>query len=78
MAKPITKLSDDFADFELRITCRKCAHVRLTEPHALARLVGWETPLTIVATRLRCSKCHARGECELDGLETHEAQGISF
>jgi hypothetical protein len=54
-----------FADFTLRIKCRKCGHERFTDPHAPAKLLGWETPITTVAARLRCSKCQARGECEL-------------
>jgi hypothetical protein len=52
---PVTKLSDRFADYTLRIQCRKCGHERRTEPHFLARIMGWETPLTKVAARLRCS-----------------------
>lgn len=65
MPQPITKLSDRFADYTLRIRCKKCGHERHTEPHALAKILGWETSLTTVALRLRCSKCHVRGECEL-------------
>jgi hypothetical protein len=65
---PITKLSDRFADYTLRIKCRKCGHERYTEPHFLAKLLGWETPLTKVAARLRCSKCNVRGECELTAM----------
>jgi hypothetical protein len=62
MPVPITKLSDRFADYSLRIRCKKCGHERHTEPHALAKLLGWEMSLTSVATRLRCSKCQVRGE----------------
>jgi hypothetical protein len=55
MPAPVKKLSDRFADFVLTIRCRKCAHERTTEPHALAKLLGWETPLTTGAQRMRCS-----------------------
>lgn len=75
MPSPITKLSDRFADYTLRIRCRKCGHERTTEPHALARLLGWETPLVQVASRLRCSKCHARGECELTAINQPKPRG---
>jgi ribosomal protein L44E len=69
MAPPLEKLSDNFADYELRISCRKCGHVRVTEPHALARIVGWETPVAKVVLKLRCSKCNAQGESELTALK---------
>ncbi len=70
MPAPITKLSDRFADYTLQIKCRKCGHVRTTEPHVLAKFLGWETPLTTVAERMRRSKCQARGECELTAINT--------
>ena len=75
MPAPINKLSDRFADYTLRICCKKCGHVRTTEPHALAKLLGWETPLAVVATRLRCSKCHARGQCELEAMSQTKPRG---
>jgi hypothetical protein len=75
MPIPVTKLSDRFADYTLCITCKKCGHVRTTEPHALAKLLGWETPLAIVATRLRCSKCHARDQCELTATNQPKPRG---
>jgi hypothetical protein len=60
----ITKLSDRFGDYVLVLTCRKCKHGRRTDPHALAKILGWETPLKQVAERLRCSNCGAK-DCEL-------------
>jgi hypothetical protein len=75
MPAPITKLSDRFADYTLRIRCRKCGHERICDPHALAKLLGWETPLTKVAMRLRCSKCNVRGECELTATNTPKPRG---
>jgi hypothetical protein len=65
MHASITKLSDRFADYNLRIRCKKCGHRQTTDPHALAKLMGWEASLTTAAARLRCSKCNVRGECEL-------------
>jgi hypothetical protein len=75
MPAPIVKLSDRFADYTLRIYCRKCKHERTTDPHALAKLVGWETPLVTVGARMRCSRCHARGECELTAINTPKPRG---
>ena len=76
MPQPITKLSDRFADYTLSIRCKKCAHERVTEPHALAKLMGWETPLTTIAMRMRCSKCQARGECELQAVNLPKPRGF--
>ena len=56
----VTKLSDRFGDYTLIMTCRRCKHARHSDPHAIAKILGWETPLTVVATRLRCSNCHAK------------------
>jgi hypothetical protein len=75
MPAPIKKLSDRFADYTLCITCKKCAHVRKCEPHALAKLLGWETPLTTIASRMRCSKCNVRGECELTAINQAKPRG---
>jgi hypothetical protein len=75
MPTPVTKLSDRFADYLLRIRCRRCGHERTTDPHALAKLLGWETPLAVVASRLRCSKCNVRGECELTATSQVRPRG---
>ena len=65
MRRPkVTKLGDEFADYLLTIACRKCRHIRVTEPHTLAQIVGWEITLVELAKRLRCSSCGAK-ECEL-------------
>lgn len=69
MPAPITKLSDRFADYILRIKCRRCGHERTTEPHSLAQLLGWEILLTTAASRMRCSKCGARGDSELTAID---------
>lgn len=75
MPAPITKLSDCFADYTLRIYCRACRHERITEPHSLAKLVVWETPLIAIIARMRCSKCHSRGNCELSAITTPKPRG---
>ena len=56
----IQKLSDRFGDYVLVITCRNCKHGRRTEPHALAKLLGWDASLKEVSARLRCSNCGAK------------------
>ena len=63
----ITRLDDESAAYRLRITCRQCRHVRLTNPHAIAQLLGWKTTLADAALRLRCSRCQAK-DTELVGV----------
>ncbi len=63
----IIRLDDEFASYQLRITCRQCRHVRLTNPHPIAQLLGWETTLADAALRLRCSRCNAK-DTELVGI----------
>jgi hypothetical protein len=76
MPVPVKKLSDRFADYDLSIRCRKCGHTRVTEPHALAKILGWEATLEAVAARLRCSKCSARGQCELKAEAQRKPRGV--
>jgi hypothetical protein len=59
-----SKLADWRTGYALVIGCRACKHSRRTEPHLLARLLGWEASLLLVAARLRCSNCHAK-DCEI-------------
>ena len=72
MPAPVVKLSDRFADYQLRIRCKKCRHERVTEPHVFGKIMGWETPLIKIAARLRCSKCDAKGQCELAVLPSRK------
>jgi hypothetical protein len=71
----ISKLSDRFGDYVLVITCRRCKHARRTHPHALAKILGWETTLSDVAARLRCSGCNAK-DCELVTESIPRPRGI--
>jgi hypothetical protein len=59
-----SKLSDWRRGYALITACRQCKHSRRTEPAALAKLLGWEAPLMVVAARLRCSNCFAK-DCEI-------------
>ena len=56
----IKKLDDCFGQFTERVTC-PCGFSREIEPEALARLVGWNTTLKALVTRLRCSQCGKKG-----------------
>ena len=57
----VKKLSDHGGQYIIALRCDKCRHTRDARPETFARLTGWETPLATILTRLRCSKCGARG-----------------
>ena len=73
----VTKLGDEFGDYLLTIACRKCPHIRVTEPRTLAQFVGWEITLTALATRLQCSSCGAK-DCELTANSRPRPRGKDF
>jgi|KBSSwiStaDraftv2_1062776.scaffolds.fasta_scaffold13110_5 hypothetical protein len=73
----IKKLSDEFGDYLLTIGCRKCRHVRITEPRTLAQIVGWDTPLTTLEKRLRCSSCGGK-DCELTANPRPRPRGKEY
>jgi hypothetical protein len=53
----INKLSDEFGQYTLVLQCSACGHERHAQPHALARLCGWDARIDHIVRRLRCSKC---------------------
>jgi len=53
----IIKLSDEFGQYTLVLTCGSCLRERRTTPHLLAKLCGWDARLEDVARRMRCSIC---------------------
>jgi hypothetical protein len=59
-----SKLADWRTGYALVIGCKTCKHARRTEPHSLAKLLGWDVPLIVVTARLRCSNCYAK-DCEI-------------
>jgi hypothetical protein len=59
-----SKLADWRTGYALVIGCRTCKHSRRTEPHSLAKLLGWDVPLIVVTAKLRCSNCYAK-DCEI-------------
>ena len=73
----IKKLSDEFGDYLLTIGCRKCRHVRITEPRMLAKIVGWDTPLSTLEKRLRCSSCGGK-DCELTANPRPRPRGKEY
>jgi len=56
----VDKLSDEYGEYCLRITCAKCRNVRQTAPHPLAKKFGWNMTLEQLRKRLRCSHCGAK------------------
>src|SRR4051812_41015055 len=40
-----SKLADWRTGYALVIGCKTCKHARRTEPHSLAKLLGWDVPL---------------------------------
>ena len=62
MALPLTPSSrlSDHRDAYVELRCAACGHHREVRADALARVVGWDTPLARVLERFRCSRCEAR------------------
>lgn len=56
----VRKLSDEFGEYKLRITCARCRNVRLIWPHEIARKTGWNITLEQLQKRLRCIHCRAK------------------
>ncbi len=57
----IDKLSDEFGQYEILLTC-DCGHTRRVFPRTLAAIAGWDARLVDVVKRLRCTRCGKR-EC---------------
>ena len=62
MALPLTSTTRlaDHRDAFVELRCGACAHQREVRADALARMLGWETPLMARLERFRCSRCGAR------------------
>jgi Zn finger protein HypA/HybF involved in hydrogenase expression len=67
MPRPLT-LTDTLADHHVmsRVSarCTACGHVAAIDTWGLGVKLGWETPLTEVEKKLRCTRCSAK-ECRL-------------
>ena len=61
---PVRDLFDAAAQhYAIRLTCRRCRHQRIFDPHALWFLFetkGWDYDLRDVRRRCRCTDCGAR------------------
>jgi len=60
----IRRLSDQFGQYVLYLTCAECRHERQAFPQVLAQIAGWDALLVDVEKRLRCSKC-GRKKCRI-------------
>lgn len=62
--KKVVRLSDEFGQYSIQLSCLRCRHSRTVYPNALARIFHWETELATIARRMRCSRCNAK-QCEI-------------
>jgi len=72
----VERLSDEFGQYTLVLTCRDCHHERKSDPHMLGRICGWDTRLDDLAMRLRCSKCGKKA-CMIRAIPLHKPRGYS-
>jgi hypothetical protein len=72
----IEKLSDEFGQYTLTLTCSACGHERTAEPNTLGRLCGWDALLKDVAKRMRCSRC-GKKRCVLEAFPPNKPRGYS-
>ena len=72
----VDKLSDEFGQYTLVLTCGKCGHERTAQPHTLGRLCGWDAKLEEVVRRLRCSKCGAK-QCSWRAFPPRQPRGYT-
>jgi hypothetical protein len=72
----VEKLSDEFGQYTLILTCSACGYERVTAPKILGRLCGWDARLEDVAKRLRCSKC-GKKKCTARAVPAQKPRGYS-
>ncbi len=72
----IDRLSDEFGQYNLLLRCRSCGHERTAVPKALGRLCGWDSKISDIAKRLRCSKC-GKKQCDLRAMPPRKPRGYS-
>jgi hypothetical protein len=70
----IDKLSDEFGQYVLVLSCAECGHERTSDPQVLGRLCGWDARLADVAKRMRCSKC-GKKKCALRAVPPRKPRG---
>jgi hypothetical protein len=72
----VEKLSDEFGQYTLILTCSAAQYERVTSPQVLGRLCGWDARLDEVAKRLRCSKC-GKKKCNIRAIPPRKTRGYS-
>jgi hypothetical protein len=70
----VNRLSDEFGQYLLVLTCASCAHERQSYPKTLAHLCGWDAPLQQLEKRLRCSKC-GKKSCRIRAVPMQRPRG---
>jgi len=69
----VTKLSDEFGQYTVLLTCT-CGHTRRCYPRTLAALSSWDTRLDDVVKRMKCSKC-GKKKCTATIIEETKPRG---
>jgi hypothetical protein len=72
----VEKLSDEFGQYTLVLKCAACGHERITEPHTLVRLCGWNAKIEDVAKRMRCSMC-GKKKCTARAVPPRKPRGYT-
>jgi translation initiation factor 2 beta subunit (eIF-2beta)/eIF-5 len=72
----VEKLSDEFGQYTLILTCSACGYERATTPKILGQLCGWDARLDEVAKRLRCSKC-GKKQCTVRAVSAQKPRGYT-
>jgi hypothetical protein len=72
----VEKLSDEFGQYTLILSCSACRYERVANPQVLGRLCGWDARLDDVAKRLRCSKC-GKKKCNIRAIPPRRPHGYS-
>jgi len=72
----VERLSDEFGQYTLVLSCAACRYERSADPRTLARLCGWDARLEDVARRMRCSKC-GRKECRARAVPPRKPRGYT-
>jgi hypothetical protein len=49
--------------------CHACRHVGVIPPEVLAKIVGYDMPLTGLRARLKCSMCGVRGRVRVETMK---------
>jgi hypothetical protein len=70
----VTRLSDEFGQYQLNLKCVGCGHERQSFPRTLANVSGWDAKLVEIEKRLRCSKCGQKS-CQIRAVPIQKPRG---